>query len=114
MNAGIPSEKKRYSVHAAGVRQRREKLQEEPPAFAVGSSNEKTSNESPLQETPMTPSPETAPRALLTTIAGSLPKPSWLSPPNQLWAPWLLEGERLARVSTTRSASRSPSSGAPA
>jgi len=33
---------------------------------------------------------------LQTTIAGSLPKPSWLSPPNQLWAPWLLEGERLA------------------
>ena len=32
---------------------------------------------------------------LQTTIAGSLPKPSWLSPPNQLWAPWLLEGERL-------------------
>src|SRR5262245_8059726 len=35
-------------------------------------------------------------RTLLTTIAGSLPKPAWLSPPNQLWAPWLLEGERLA------------------
>src|SRR5215469_18919270 len=34
--------------------------------------------------------------ALQTTIAGSLPKPCWLSPPNQLWAPWLLEGERLA------------------
>jgi 5-methyltetrahydropteroyltriglutamate--homocysteine methyltransferase len=33
---------------------------------------------------------------LQTTIAGSLPKPSWLAPPNQLWAPWLLEGERLA------------------
>ena len=32
---------------------------------------------------------------LQTTIAGSLPKPSWLAPPNQLWAPWLLEGERL-------------------
>ena len=31
-----------------------------------------------------------------TTIAGSLPKPAWLAPPNQLWAPWLLEGERLA------------------
>jgi 5-methyltetrahydropteroyltriglutamate--homocysteine methyltransferase len=31
-----------------------------------------------------------------TTIAGSLPKPEWLSPPNQLWAPWLLEGETLA------------------
>ena len=30
-----------------------------------------------------------------TTIAGSLPKPEWLAPPGQLWAPWLLEGERL-------------------
>jgi 5-methyltetrahydropteroyltriglutamate--homocysteine methyltransferase len=36
------------------------------------------------------------PRIFLTTIAGSLPKPSWLSPPRELWAPWLLEGERLA------------------
>jgi 5-methyltetrahydropteroyltriglutamate--homocysteine methyltransferase len=35
-------------------------------------------------------------RTLLTTIAGSLPKPAWLSPPNELWAPWLLEGEQLA------------------
>jgi 5-methyltetrahydropteroyltriglutamate--homocysteine methyltransferase len=33
---------------------------------------------------------------LQTTIAGSLPKPTWLSPPNQLWAPWLLEGDALA------------------
>ena len=33
---------------------------------------------------------------LQTTIAGSLPKPSWLSPPKELWAPWLLEGEALA------------------
>lgn len=33
---------------------------------------------------------------LQTTIAGSLPKPVWLSPPRQLWAPWLLEGELLA------------------
>ncbi len=33
---------------------------------------------------------------LQTTIAGSLPKPAWLSPPKQLWAPWLLEGEQLA------------------
>ena len=32
----------------------------------------------------------------MTTIAGSLPKPAWLAPPNQLWAPWLLEGERLS------------------
>ncbi|HEV3239817.1 MAG TPA: methionine synthase [Casimicrobiaceae bacterium] len=30
-----------------------------------------------------------------TTIAGSLPKPEWLAPPGQLWAPWLLDGERL-------------------
>jgi 5-methyltetrahydropteroyltriglutamate--homocysteine methyltransferase len=30
-----------------------------------------------------------------TTIAGSLPKPAWLAPPQVLWAPWLLEGEAL-------------------
>jgi 5-methyltetrahydropteroyltriglutamate--homocysteine methyltransferase len=35
-------------------------------------------------------------RILQTTIAGSLPKPAWLCPPKQLWAPWLLEGEALA------------------
>ncbi len=33
---------------------------------------------------------------LPTTISGSLPKPSWLASPQQLWAPWLLEGEDLA------------------
>jgi 5-methyltetrahydropteroyltriglutamate--homocysteine methyltransferase len=32
---------------------------------------------------------------LQTTIAGSLPKPSWLAEPNRLWAPWRLEGEAL-------------------
>ena len=32
---------------------------------------------------------------LETTIAGSLPKPSWLAEPRQLWAPWRLEGEAL-------------------
>jgi 5-methyltetrahydropteroyltriglutamate--homocysteine methyltransferase len=31
-----------------------------------------------------------------TTIAGSLPKPSWLAEPNRLWAPWRLTGEDLA------------------
>jgi 5-methyltetrahydropteroyltriglutamate--homocysteine methyltransferase len=31
-----------------------------------------------------------------TTIAGSLPKPSWLAVPNKLWAPWQLQGEGLA------------------
>ena len=31
-----------------------------------------------------------------TTIAGSLPKPSWLAKPEVLWAPWQLEGEQLA------------------
>src|SRR6266571_4043969 len=36
------------------------------------------------------------PSLLQTTIAGSLPKPVWLASPGQLWAPWLLEGERLA------------------
>ena len=34
-------------------------------------------------------------KLLQTTIVGSLPKPSWLAPPGQLWAPWLLEGEKL-------------------
>ncbi len=32
---------------------------------------------------------------LETTIAGSLPKPSWLAEPERLWAPWLLSGEVL-------------------
>ena len=43
----------------------------------------------------MPPTPDTASRILQTTIAGSLPKPSWLAPPSQLWAPWQLEGQRL-------------------
>jgi 5-methyltetrahydropteroyltriglutamate--homocysteine methyltransferase len=30
-----------------------------------------------------------------TTIAGSLPKPSWLAEPNRLWAPWRLTGADL-------------------
>src|SRR5947199_6706356 len=30
-----------------------------------------------------------------TSIAGSLPKPSWLAEPNKLWAPWRLAGEEL-------------------
>jgi 5-methyltetrahydropteroyltriglutamate--homocysteine methyltransferase len=32
---------------------------------------------------------------LETTIAGSLPKPTWLAPPRTLWAPWRLEGAAL-------------------
>ena len=35
-------------------------------------------------------------RLFPTTIAGSLPKPSWLAEPNRLWAPWRLSGEELA------------------
>jgi 5-methyltetrahydropteroyltriglutamate--homocysteine methyltransferase len=31
-----------------------------------------------------------------TTVAGSLPKPSWLAEPNKLWAPWKLSGAELA------------------
>jgi 5-methyltetrahydropteroyltriglutamate--homocysteine methyltransferase len=30
-----------------------------------------------------------------TTIAGSLPKPSWLAEPNRLWAPWRSSGSEL-------------------
>ncbi len=33
---------------------------------------------------------------LLTTIAGSLPKPAWLAKPQVLWAPWNLSGPALA------------------
>lgn len=33
---------------------------------------------------------------LLTTIAGSLPKPPWLAEPERLWAPWRLPAETLA------------------
>jgi len=32
---------------------------------------------------------------LQTTIAGSLPKPTWLAEPKKLWSPWLLEGAVL-------------------
>ena len=35
---------------------------------------------------------------LQTTIAGSLPKPAWLAQPNQLWAPWLPQGEGLSEA----------------
>lgn len=31
-----------------------------------------------------------------TTIAGSLPKPSWLAEPNRLWPQWRLAGDELA------------------
>ena len=31
-----------------------------------------------------------------TTVAGSLPKPSWLAEPHRLWAPWRLSGPDLA------------------
>jgi 5-methyltetrahydropteroyltriglutamate--homocysteine methyltransferase len=30
-----------------------------------------------------------------TTVAGSLPKPSWLAEPEKLWAPWKLSGREL-------------------
>ena len=33
---------------------------------------------------------------LRTTIAGSLPKPTWLAEPETLWAAWKLEGDALA------------------
>ncbi len=33
-----------------------------------------------------------------TTIAGSLPKPSWLAEPGKLWPQWKLEGQALAEA----------------
>jgi 5-methyltetrahydropteroyltriglutamate--homocysteine methyltransferase len=35
---------------------------------------------------------------LETTIAGSLPKPSWLAEPERLWAPWKLAGPALEQA----------------
>jgi 5-methyltetrahydropteroyltriglutamate--homocysteine methyltransferase len=35
---------------------------------------------------------------LETTIAGSLPKPSWLAEPRTLWAPWRQEGAALVEA----------------
>ena len=35
---------------------------------------------------------------LLTTIAGSLPKPVWLAEPERLWAPWRVPTERLVEA----------------
>jgi 5-methyltetrahydropteroyltriglutamate--homocysteine methyltransferase len=35
-----------------------------------------------------------------TTIAGSLPKPSWLAEPNKLWPSWRLEGDDLLAAKT--------------
>ena len=35
---------------------------------------------------------------LATTIAGSLPKPSWLAEPEKLWAPWRVTREALAEA----------------
>jgi len=32
-----------------------------------------------------------------STVAGSLPKPSWLAEPNKLWPQWRLQGEELAQ-----------------
>ncbi len=32
---------------------------------------------------------------LPTSTVGSLPKPSWLAPPEKLWSPWKLEGDEL-------------------
>ncbi|RZL52420.1 MAG: methionine synthase, partial [Variovorax sp.] len=32
-----------------------------------------------------------------STIAGSLPKPAWLSETNKLWPQWRAEGDELAR-----------------
>src|SRR5690606_24111192 len=38
-----------------------------------------------------------------TSVAGSLPKPSWLAEPNKLWAPWRQQGAELdaAKVDAT-------------
>ena len=37
-------------------------------------------------------------KKIITTIAGSLPKPAWLAEPEKLWAPWQLEGIALQQA----------------
>ncbi|GGZ81112.1 5-methyltetrahydropteroyltriglutamate--homocysteine methyltransferase [Ignatzschineria indica] len=37
-------------------------------------------------------------KLLPTSTAGSLPKPSWIAEPEQLWSPWKLEGEALEQA----------------
>ncbi len=37
-------------------------------------------------------------KLLPTSTAGSLPKPSWLAEPEQLWSPWKLQGNELIEV----------------
>jgi 5-methyltetrahydropteroyltriglutamate--homocysteine methyltransferase len=45
------------------------------------------------------PRPRVGESAMLeTTIAGSLPKPSWLAEPEKLWAAWRYEGDELERA----------------
>ena len=44
-----------------------------------------------------------------TTIAGSLPKPSWLAEPNKLWPQWKLAGDARARLAATGIVVASPS-----
>ncbi|NIJ46430.1 5-methyltetrahydropteroyltriglutamate--homocysteine methyltransferase [Wenyingzhuangia heitensis] len=34
-------------------------------------------------------------KLLPTSTVGSLPKPTWLAPPEKLWSPWKLEGNQL-------------------
>lgn len=34
-------------------------------------------------------------KLLPTSTVGSLPKPAWLAPPEKLWSPWKLEGDKL-------------------
>jgi 5-methyltetrahydropteroyltriglutamate--homocysteine methyltransferase len=36
-------------------------------------------------------------KLLPTSIAGSLPKPSWLAQPETLWSPWKLDGDELTQ-----------------
>jgi len=33
-----------------------------------------------------------------STVAGSLPKPSWLAEPNKLWPQWRMTGDDLAQA----------------
>ena len=49
-----------------------------------------------------------------TTIAGSLPKPSWLAETNRLWPQWKLAGDELAAAKADATLLAAPVRAAPA
>src|SRR6266850_1447490 len=78
---------------AIGASSRRAPKKSAPRTIRISSTITCRSRRSRISEIPLVMAEQ---HMLQTTIAGSLPKPSWLAEPEKLWAPWRLEGEALA------------------